>query len=142
MPGAAEFGQVEARISQLTDAELVDMVEEHPSDFEPWALDVGRAELARRNLPPTDVVRLRAENAADAAETSRPDWGLTVVAHFAMYVLLPLALVAFPFYFVLARRVARNGNLKTAKLLRFAASVAILFYCAMGLTLLVAHFWP
>jgi len=58
MPGAVEFAQLEVRISRLTDAELVGMVVEHPGDYEPWALDLGRAELARRRLLPADVAQL------------------------------------------------------------------------------------
>jgi len=64
-----------------------------------------------------------------------------VFAHFfAVYVLLPLGLVAFPVYFVLARTLARNGNLKAAKRLRLLGSIAILLDCLVGLTFLLAHF--
>ena len=142
MPGAVELAQLEVRISQLTDAELVDMVQEHPGDYEAWALDIGRGELARRQLLPTDVARLRAENVADAVERAPPTFGEAILGHFALYVLLPLGLVAFPVYFVLARSLARDGNLKAAKFLRFLGSVAILVDGLVGLTFLLVHFWP
>ena len=139
MPGALEFAQLEARISSLTDAELVDMVEEHPGDFEPWALDLGRTELARRRLAPTDVDRLRTENAAEAVEMARPRLGEVATRHLALHVLIPLGLVAFPLYFVLARRFARDGDLKMAKRFQALGWVAILGYCILGLTFLLPH---
>ena len=65
VPGAAEFAEAEARIAGLTDAELVNM-HEHPDQWETWAVELGRAELARRALAPEHVAALRAENAAEA----------------------------------------------------------------------------
>ncbi|HEY6912583.1 MAG TPA: DUF6348 family protein [Myxococcales bacterium] len=67
MTGAGEFAEVEARILRMTDGELVEMIDS-PDDYEPWALDIGRAEFARRSLAPEQVVALHTANVADATE--------------------------------------------------------------------------
>jgi len=70
VPTTVEYTEVEARIARMTEAELVDM-DEHPDDYEPWALELGRVELAKRNLAPERVGELRRENAEEAAQETR-----------------------------------------------------------------------
>jgi hypothetical protein len=102
MSSAAEFAQTEVRISGMTDAELVEMAD-RAADYEQWALDLGRSELARRRLQPTELAELRQSNATAVAAAVRPRLDHAIVAHFALYLLAPLGLVAFPLYFVLPR---------------------------------------
>jgi hypothetical protein len=66
MAGATEYGQLEARLAGMSDAEIVDALE-RSSDYEPWALDLFRAEFARRELPAELHQELRAESAAQVA---------------------------------------------------------------------------
>jgi hypothetical protein len=67
MPGMVSLTKrVAERVARLTDAELVEMLRDHRSEYEPWALELGRAELSRRRLTPLTVVLLRARNAAKA----------------------------------------------------------------------------
>lgn len=70
MTGALEFQEVFARISRMTDAELVDMAD-HPQDYEDWALKLGQDELARRVLAPEQVDALRSDNAAEASTSAK-----------------------------------------------------------------------
>jgi hypothetical protein len=97
VPSAVEFAQTEVRISGMTEAELVEMAD-HAADYEPWAFDLGRAELAHRRLQPAEVAELRRSNATAAV---RPRLEDPIVEHFALHLLASLGLVAFPFYFVL-----------------------------------------
>jgi len=101
------------------------MVHDHPGDYEPWALELGRAELDRRGLSSADVAVIREETATAAAEIVPFDWPGIILTYLGAYLLAPLALVAFPIYFVIARRLERGGNAKTAKWLRFLAKSAI-----------------
>jgi len=70
MPGAAEFAQVEARIARMADAELVDM-NDHPEDYEPWALELGRVEMGRRKIEPDRLAGFRQELSAEATKDTR-----------------------------------------------------------------------
>jgi hypothetical protein len=118
MPGAAEFAQTEERISRMTDAELVEMAD-HAADYEPWALDLGRAELAR----------------------PRPDEA--VLEHLAVYPLALLGLVAFPFYFAWARRFERAGRKRFAFKVRLIAGFIIFAYVsALVRVFVVPRFFP
>jgi hypothetical protein len=93
MPGTAEFAAAEFRILRFTDLELIEMVENHPGDYEPWAVDIGRAELARRDLAPPQIEMLRAESAAIAASTPQ-------TPHFFPGLILHLLSMVFPFGFL------------------------------------------
>ncbi len=99
VPSAAEFAQTEERISGMTDAELVEMAD-HAADYEPWALDLGRAELARRRLQPTELAELRQCNAKAIAAASRLEDAS--MKPFALHLLASLGLVGLPFYLLLA----------------------------------------
>src|SRR5256885_11762241 len=86
MPGTVELtAQVENRIVHSTDAELVAMVQDHPGDYEPWALDLGKAELARRGLSTADVGRIREEVTARAAEVALFDWRGVILTYLVGY---------------------------------------------------------
>jgi len=130
--------QIEDRIAHSTDAELVAMVHDHPGDYEPWALELGRAELQRRGLSPADVARIREETAAAASEIVPFDWQGVILTYVGGYLLVPLAVVAFPIYFVVARRLEREGNVKTAKWLRFLAKSAIVVYLCLAVFLAIS----
>src|SRR5258706_6701927 len=54
----------------MTEAELVDM-DEHPDDYEQWAVQLGRAQLVRRGLEPERLGELRRENAEEAAQATQ-----------------------------------------------------------------------
>jgi len=107
VPGAVEFAQVEARISRMTDAELVEM-NDHPEDFEPWALELGRAELARRGLPAEQVLQLRSEN---AAEETKATLGRNAASGRLIAWALPLvALLALPLIGVIRSAISRHES--------------------------------
>jgi hypothetical protein len=140
MPGAAEFAQVEARISGMTDAELVEMVEQHPGDYEPWALELGRAELGQRSLSRKEVSRIEAENIASARIMAQPTAQEWVINEFLTPVLVLFGVVAFPFYFVLARAFERHRDTKMARKLRMVASMMIVGYSGAAIALLLWYF--
>jgi hypothetical protein len=136
MPGTAEFAQVEARIAALTDAELVEMAD-HPADYEPWALELGHSELARRRLSSAGVEQLRAGNAADAESIAPPNPAELIFGHLVLYPLLLIGVVAFPAYFFLGRVYERRGDPKTARRFRFVGWLILSMYCCAALTLLL-----
>jgi len=57
-------------------------------------------------------------------------WALEL-RYVAYVVLVSIGFVAFPYYFIVARRLVREGNVKRAKQLRGVASVNVLSYCIL-----------
>jgi hypothetical protein len=70
MAGAAERGQLEAKLTTMSDGQIVDALE-RAADYEPWALELFRAELGRRSLAPELQEELRAESAAQVVVEER-----------------------------------------------------------------------
>src|SRR4051794_31872901 len=134
MAGAAEYGELESRCGRMTDAELIDALD-HPPDFEPWALELFRAELARRGRTAEEQAELREENAVQAAadEAARPTAGRVAGEYFLHHVMVLVGLVAFPAYFWMARKSERSGDVRWAKRLRFYGSMVLLFYVIAAL---------
>jgi hypothetical protein len=107
MTGALEFQEVSARISRMTDAELVDMAD-HPQDYEDWALNLGQEELARRGLAPEHVDALRNDNTADARASAKE---LKAGKRKLMLRVGPLfVLLALPVFGVIRHSVAQRGS--------------------------------
>jgi len=136
VPGTLEFAEVEERISRMTDSELVEM-HDHPDDYEPWALDLGRTELARRRIAPERVHQLRAENAADVAAAERPAEQIAT-AYFMHHVWVLVGVFAFPLLFAIAHHKSRNGDRRTAIMLRIIGVCAALFWAGLTARIL----WP
>jgi hypothetical protein len=70
MAGAHEYGELEAKLPGMSDSDIVSALE-RPDDYEPWALELFRAELGRRNIPAPVHEELRKESAVQAASEER-----------------------------------------------------------------------
>ena len=137
VPGAIEFAELQSRIAGMTDAELVEMADQ-PADYEPWAVDLGGAELSRRRLAPAEVQRLQVENAAEVADRRPPNYLHAWLLHeFVLPVLLIVGLAAFPVHFVVARSLDRRGDRKQAKMLRYLAWLVVMVYAGTAITALL-----
>jgi hypothetical protein len=102
---------VERHVARLSDLELVDVIENHPGDYEACALEIARAELARRKLAPAQTEQLREEAAATAEPP--PSVGDAMGVWFAHHLLLLAEMLFWPVLFVLLA--ARAGTATTSK---------------------------
>ncbi len=138
--------RVEQHMAALSDAQLIGVLEVEAADYEPWALEIARDELARRRLGPKDVAELRevavAEQATMAADRRLSGADL-VVGFFEHEVLAPVALIAWPFLFLRARSHDRQGNERRAHKLRaygfFGAMAWVLALVMLFLNLFWLH---
>jgi hypothetical protein len=131
--------RVEQRISQLTDDELVGIVEGPPDDYEQWALEIARSELSRRGLSSWDVARIHSENAKPVAEAPASFTPQGVfVQKTALQLFIVISVVAFPVAFVLASKAAQQGNVRMAKLLRFLGWSGMFLYACFAVFFIVA----
>ena|SRR5260221_9496152 len=135
----AEYAEVESRIARMSDGELVEMAD-HPGDYETWALELGRAELKRRRIAPEQVAELQHDNAEMEADRGRrPSIGTHLLIHFGLAPMLALALIGFPFFFLIARDLDRRGEHAHARFIRFVASLAIVAWAMGGISFFVWH---
>ena len=134
---AIEFAELQSRIAGMTDAELLEMADQ-PADYEPWAVDLGGAELSRRRLAPAEVQRLQVENAAEVADRRPPNYLHAWLLHeFVLPVLSIVGLAAFPVHLVVARSLDRRGDRKQARMLRYVAWLIVMGYAVAAITALL-----
>jgi hypothetical protein len=133
--------EVERHMASLSDAELVGVVELSWADYDPWAVQIARDELARRNLRLEQLAVLRdralAQRVRAAAEAAPP--GYDPLERIIRHHLLGLAaLFAWPVLFVRARTHVRRGDQQRAKELRFHGSIGALAWVVLAVALVRA----
>ncbi len=81
----SEHEHVEKHMASLGDAELLAVVEGPSGEYEPFALEIARAELARRRISPGDLPRLREQAATEANAAAPPSASQAAAAYVEHY---------------------------------------------------------
>jgi hypothetical protein len=126
---------VEQRMVALTDEELLDLVENHAGDYEPFALETARTELERRKLEPDTVQRLREQAAASSAAEQPSTFAEGIAVYYGFAFRLFFGMVAWPLVFFAARLARKEDREEEARKLRIAAWFGVAAWVVLALSL-------